>query len=42
MQDSGRAGRDGNHSFAYIICKGLMPNHVEKDMKVNCKTSECR
>ena len=42
MQESGRAGRDGNHRFAYIICKGLMLNHIEKYIKKIVKTSECR
>ena len=42
IQETGRGGRDGNQSVAYIIYQGLLLNHVEKDIKSYVKSGECR
>ena len=42
MQETGRAGRDGEPSISYLLYKGLQLNHVEKDIKECRKTKECR
>ena len=42
MQESGRAGRDGTQSTAFLLYQGMQLMHVEKDIKDYLKTKECR
>ena len=42
IQETGRAGRDGKQSAAFLIYQGILLNHVEKDMKEYVKTGDCR
>ena len=42
LLSTGRAGRDGRQSHAYILCHGILLNHVEGDIKSVLKTDGCR
>ena len=42
MQETGRAGRDGEPRISYLLYKGLQLNHVEKNIKEYRKKKECR
>ena len=42
MQESGRAGRDGNQSTAYLLYQSFQLTHVEKDIKKFIKSKSCR
>lgn len=42
IQESGRAGRDGEQSSSFVLYQGLMLNHVNKDIKEYLRTNCCR
>ncbi|XP_068693066.1 bifunctional 3'-5' exonuclease/ATP-dependent helicase WRN-like [Montipora foliosa] len=42
MQESGRAGRDGAQSTAFLLYQGMQLMHVDKDIKNYVKEEECR
>ena len=42
IQESGRAGRNGNQSVEFVMYQGLLLNHVDKQMKNYVKTKDCR
>lgn len=42
MQESGRAGRDGSQSTAFLLYQGMQLMHVEKEMKDYIKLKGCR
>ena len=42
IQESGRAGRDGKQSTAYLLYQGMQLTHVEKEMKDYVKHKGCR
>lgn len=42
VQETGRAGRHGHQSIAYVLYHGVMLNHIDAHMKSFVKTKECR
>ena len=42
VQETGRAGRDGGESVAFLLCHGVLMNHVHSDIKSFIKSKECR
>ena len=41
-QETGRAGRDGTHSSAFLLFNGVLLSHVEGDMRSYIESEECR
>ena len=42
IQETGRAGRDGTHSNAFLFYSSLLLRHVDNDIKSHVKKKSCR
>ena len=42
VQETGRAGRDSHQSNSFLLYHGMLLNHVEGDIKLFIKSTDCR